>query len=352
MSELRQLNDESMQSVVGRSGLTIDIESALSIAEIAYVDAGTMYWKNFSFTGINGGLVDNIRATVDSTDGTETLAAGFSDLAWLASVGYLDSTEADVAWALSQYSDGVGGYGKKYNDGDLVIHVTSTDFGINFNSPSPLNGVDQAANLLGIKNAIDFRLQTGDFGLRSTDGLVETSLSQNFSVKAYLGYLDIVLTNNGNGFHDTSVGYTPGKPKNIRLADSYIGVDVKFRVDDLDIDNTNNANNTIIPRAVTNPGLTLRNMRIHNERGFDTLGSFGFASVESKIGAAMDIVASTSDLAQNKPTYVDGQAIYDVNVKWDWDLPQISFGDTPTSIGAVYFTDFHINNTSLVISAH
>jgi len=50
--------------------------------------------------------------------------------------------------------------------------------------------------------------------------------------------------------------------------------------------------------------------------------------------------------------HVDGQAIYDINVAWDWDLPHVSFGDTGQSIGSVYFTDFHISDTSLVISAH
>mgnify|MGYP003627602050 FL=1 len=147
------------------------------------------------------------------------------------------------------------------------------------------------------------------------------------------------------------MGSTPGKPNNINLADSYIELDLKFRVDDLDVESTNNAMNRVIPRAVTNPGLTLKNMRIHNERGNDTLGSFGFASVEAKIGAATGILNQTDELIVPGETYVDGQAIYDVNIKWDWDLPDISFGDTGQTIGAVYFTDFQINNTSIVISA-
>ena len=135
------------------------------------------------------------------------------------------------------------------------------------------------------------------------------------------------------------------------LADSYIGLDLKFRVEDLDIDSTNNVSNPVVPLAVQNPYLTLRDMRIHNERGYDTLGSFGYASVKSKIGAASRILNSIDDI-QTKGTYVDGQAIYDINVVWDWDLPHISFGDTGKSIGKVYMTDFHISDTSLVISAH
>jgi len=350
-AELRMLDDSSMARVTGMAGLTIDIETMVTIGEIEYVDAGSMYWKDISLTGIGGGLVDNIRARVDSTDGTETIPVGFADMAMLADMGYLDASETDVAWAIAEYSDGSGGFGKQFGDGDAIIHVTSTDYGIDFSNPP--NPTDHAANLDAVKNAVDIHYQEGEFGLRSTDGSVETALSENFSVEAYLGYFDILLTNNGNGYHE---GATVGEPSSIRVGDSYIGLDLKFRVEDLDIDRTNNATNTFIPRAVTNPGLTLRDMRIHNERGFDTLGSFGFASVESKIGAAKGILSGlhSNTMADNgnDVVEVDGQAIYDINVKWDWDLPHISFGDTGQSIGQVYFTDFHIDDTSIVISAH
>src|SRR5690606_6944307 len=104
-------------------------------------------------TGIGGGMVDNIRAKIDSTNGAETLATGFSDLAKLASMGYLDASETDIAWAMAEYADGTGGFGKQYNDGDLVIHVTSTDFGIDFTQPVPTNTADQETNLQAIKNA-------------------------------------------------------------------------------------------------------------------------------------------------------------------------------------------------------
>ena len=352
-AELILLSESSLSKVTGQSGLTIDIETEVTIGEVEYVDAGSLYWKDYSLTGIGGGLVDNIRATIDSTDGTETLHSGWSDFAMLANMGYLDASDADVAWAIAEYDDGNGKFGKQYNDGDLVIHVTSTDFGIDFTLPAPTNAAGQATNLVAAKNAVDFHLQQGDFGLRSSDGSTETSLTRNFSVEAYLGYLDIILRNNGNGYTNTGMSAAPGKPNNINLADSYIELDLKFRVEDLDVDSTNNAMNRTIPRAVTNPYLTLRDMRIHNERGNDTLGSFGFASVEAKIGAATGILNQADKLPDDSiSTFVDGQAIYDINVKWDWDLPRVSFGDTGQSIGGVYFTDFHINNTSIVISAN
>jgi len=347
-AELQWLDESSLSKVVGKAGLTIDIESKLEIAEVEYVDAGSMYWTDYSLTGIGGGLMDNVRATVDSSDGIETLDVGFSDVARLASMGYLDATETDVAWALTEYNDGAGGFGKKQNDGDLVIHVTSQDFGIDFSVPA--NAADQVTNMQAMKNAVDFHIQQGDFGIRSSDKLTQTSITRNFSVEGYLGYFDILLRNNGDDFHATSS--TPGdvgKPQNIEIADSYIELDLKFRVEDLDVDNTN----TIDPVLgfVTSPGLTLRDMRIHNERGDDTLGSFGYASFQSKIAAASGILASIGEFSATN-IHVDGQAIYDINIQMDWDLPHISFGDTGKSIGEVYFTDLVFYNTSLVISAH
>lgn len=345
-AELTYLSDDSLSKVTGRAGLTIDIETEVTIGEIEYVDAGSMVWKDISLTGIGGGMVDNIRAKVDSAGSGETLATGFSDYAMLANMGYLDATETDVAWAISEYSDGSGGFGKQYDSGDLLIHVTSTDLGgIDFTQPG--NPADHATNLENLKNAVDLHYQEGEFGLRSSDGLTETALSRNFSVQAFLGYYDILMKNNGNGM--TVSDGTGGKPDNIRLLDSYIGMDLKFRIEDLDIDQTNNATNTFVPREVTTPGLTLRDMRIHNERGKDTEGSFGFASLESKIGAASDILHINND---GTVSYVDGMATYDINVRMDWDLPHISFGDTGTSIGKVWLTDFNIGNTSLVLSAH
>ena len=348
--ELKLIDDESLDRIVARAGLTIDIETQVTIGEIEYVDAGSMYWKDISLTGIGGGLVDNLRAKVDATDGTETIPVGFAEVAMYADMGFFDATETDVAWAIAEYADGSGGYGKQFGNGDAVIHVTSVDMGVDINN-APTSAAEQAANLLSYKSAVDLHYQEGEFGIRSTDGLMETTISSNFSVQAYLGYLDIILKNNGNGLRDTS---SAGEPSNIKIADSYIGLDLKFRVDDLDIDNTQNATNTFVPRAVTNPGLTLRDMRIHNERGYDTLGSFGFASIESKIAAASHIMPliNNMDPSLGASQLVDGQAVYDINVKWDWDLPHISFGDTGQSIGKVYFTDFQIHDTSIVFSAH
>jgi hypothetical protein len=189
-AELRPLDNESMSAITGRAGLTIDIESELTIAEREYVDAGSMYWRDFRLGGIGGGRMDNIRARVDITDGTETLLSGFSDAAMLADLGYLDAAETDVAWAIAEYSDGFGNYGKQYGDGDLLIHVSSTDYGMGIPS-APIPG-DEAVNLDAFKHAVDFNLEIGSIGLQSSDDLVETDLSRNFRsvfrLPRYLNY--------------------------------------------------------------------------------------------------------------------------------------------------------------------
>ena len=291
-AELQPLDEGALKDIRGQAGLTIDIETKYTIGEFEYVDAGSLFIRDISFGGIDGGYVDNLRARIDITDGNERLLAGFADMAMLAAMGKLDSSETDVAWAISNYTDaGTGEIGQQFGDGDLLIHVSSVDYGLDLFSPS--NPADYVANLEATKNAVDLKITEGELGLRSSDGSVETILTSNLSIEAYLGYLDILVTNRGNGFHEGKTGST-GEPGGIQIGDSYISIDAKFRVEDLDVDNTNNATNTFISRNVTNPYLTLRDMRIHNERGQDTLGSFGYASVEQKIGAASGVNALLS----------------------------------------------------------
>lgn len=349
LAELKLLNEDSLAKVTAQAGLTIDIETKYTLGELRYVDGGSMWWRNMSFTGIDGGMVDNIRVNVDIANAGESLHTGFSDIAFYASLGAFDTNDADVAWAMSYYDDGNGGYGKTYGDGDAVFHITSQDFGFDRNTLNLFD--DPQVNLQRYKDAIDFKLTIADFGLQSSDETMETSLTQNFSMEAYLGYVDLVYKNLGNGFHQTSAA---GEPMGIRIGDSWIGYDLKFRVEDLDVQNTNQATNTWLDRDLTTSLLTLRDMRIHNERGADTLGSFGFASFESKTAAATDILNTLDTMVESGMTNLstDGMAIYDINVRMDWDLPHISFGDSGVSIGEVYYTDLQIYDTSLVISAH
>jgi hypothetical protein len=350
-AEFRVLSEEALSGVTAQAGLTIDLETKYTLGELEYVDGGSMFWRDISFQGINTDYVDNIRATVDIASPGEVLQKGFSDVVMLASIGVLDATEPDVAWAIANYDQGGGEYGEVFEDGDLVIHVTSQDFGLDRNNLGA-SLVDQVQNLENFKNAIDFHFTEEQFGLRSSDDSVETVLTGTMSMQGYLGYLDIVYKNRGNGFHST--GMYDGKPNSIRIGNSWMGFDLGFRIEDLDIDSTNQATNTWLDRSVTNSLLVIKDMRIHNERGRDSEGSFGFASFESKTAAATDILASVDRMAESAMTVtnnIDGMTIYDIEAHMDWDLPHISFGQDNVTIGEVYYTDLIIHS-SLVISAH
>ncbi len=351
-AELKLLSESALGEVTAQAGLTIDLETKWTMAEFEYVDGGSMFWRDLSFSGINTDYVDNIRATVDVAGAGEVLHTGFSDIAELASRGVMDPTDPDVMWAKAQYDQGGGDFGKAYEDGDLVIHVTSQDFGLDRNDLSNWL-VDPTDNLRKFKDAIDFHYQEREFGLRSSDKATETVWTRNFSMQAYLGYLDLVYKNRGNGFHDTAPLGT--QPKAIKLGDSWMGFNVAFRVEDLDVENTNQSGNHWLNNSVTSSMLVIKDMRIHNERGADTEGSFGFATFESKTAAAREVLHTLDDmLASNMAKMKDnnGVAIYEINARMDWDLPHISFGRQNISIGEVYYTDLVVHNTSLVISAH
>ena len=159
----------------------------------------------------------------------------------------------------------------------------------------------------------------------------------NVQMEGYIGPTDIIVRNNGDGQSRTL-------PSGVNIGDSEIEIDANFRVTDLDF--SWDAADVLI--LFNFAGVQINDLQIHNTRGNDTVGHFGFASAKAKIASASGI--KNSDI--NTSTPVDGIAIYDVELRMDMDIGAISFGDTGTSIGSVYFTDLVVDNTSLVVSAH
>jgi hypothetical protein len=84
--------------------------------------------------------------------------------------------------------------------------------------------------------------------------------------------------------------------------------------------------------------------------------SFGFAHSKRDIYAVKDSVLNLATVfghagTTNNPVgYVDGIAI-NTRFKGDIDIGALSFGDTGTSIGAIYLTDV-TSTTNWTISAH
>lgn len=335
-ADLKQLNDHTLSKMTGQSGITIDLEAMVSVGEIAYKDGGYLTLENLQLSGVGGAALDNMRITIDVANQGEVLTHGFSNYASFANAGLLSASNADTAWAMSEYDQGSGEYGNIYNDGDLVLHLEAGDTGIS-NTASLANNLQSANQAIDFKLMLDsLNLADSNYNLGTYSSATKTTLLSNISMEGYLGPADIVIRNNGNAKTNTL-------PSGVSVGDSVIEIDANFRVTDLDF--TWDVADVILLFNLA--GVQLNDMKIHNTRGADTLGHFGFASVQAKIASASGI--KNTQIGQ--PT-VDGIAIYDVDLRMDLDMPHISFGNSGKSIGEVYFTDFVFSNTSLIVSAH
>lgn len=323
-AELRTLDDQSLSAVSGQSGITIELEAKIEIGEIAYQDQGFLLVRDLFLGGVGGTALDNILMTVDVAGNNEVLHRGFSRVAEWADQGLVDVSNADVADAVAKYSQGGGQYGEVFNDGDLVVHIDATDPGV-----LATNTSDQ--NLDAYTTSTDFELTVGSVeyakstyapGSATTTG---SSMFSNISMQGYLGPTDIIVRNGTGAFTDIASG-------DMSVSDSRVEVDAHFRVSDLDMDWDNGDLILLFNFA----GLKLRDLSIHNTRGLDTLGKFGFASASAKIAEGV-----------SNHTGQTGLAIYDVDLRMDIDMPHVQFGSAP-SIGEVYFTDFVIQSDLLV----
>ncbi len=336
-AELQSLGDSEMSQLRGQGGITIELETALNIGQISYKDQGYLNINNLELTDIDGSSLDNIKIDFDLAGKDEILARGFSEYAQYAAAGLLDASDADVAAAISQYSvsdgsGGVAGYGERFNSGDMVIHISPTSPGLDLSASG--DSAKQASNLAALNNSIDFKLTVDSVDIADSTysydtgtSLNSTTLFSNISMEGQIGPVDLIFRNNGNLKNNTWANGT-------MVSDSSLEIDAHFKVTDLDV----SWDVASIIMLFNFAAVGIENMRIHNERGADTLGHFGFASASAKLAA------STTASGQ------DGLAIYDVEFRADLDMPTVKIGGT--SIGEVYFTDFVISNTNMVVYGH
>lgn len=336
-AELQTLDDVELSQMRGQGGITIELETALQIGQISYKDQGHLNINNLALTDIDGSSLDNIKIDFDLAGQDEILARGFSEYAQYAAAGLLDASDADVAAAISRYSvsnsaGGVDGYGERFNSGDMVIHISPTSPGLDYSAPG--DAAKQASNLDALSQSIDFKLTVDSieiadstYNYETGTSLNSTTLLSNIAMEGYIGPVDLVFRNNGDAkTHTLANGAV--------VSGSALEVDAHFKVTDLDF--SWDVADIILLFNLAAVGI--ENMRIHNERGADTLGHFGFASASAKLAAA------TTAGGQ------DGLAIYDVEFRADLDMPIVKVGGT--NIGEVYFTDFVISNTDLVVYGH
>ncbi|MCP5163282.1 MAG: hypothetical protein H6999_06315 [Hahellaceae bacterium] len=324
-ADLKPLSNETLGSVTGQAGITVELETKVNVGEFRYRDDGFLFARNIALGDADGSALDNLQLTMDIAGDNEVLHHGFSKMAMWADQGLLDSNNADVAYAISQYQQGAN-FGKTFNNGDLVIHLDALNPGI-------INGGNQADNLNAARTAIDFGLNIDAVGLTDSgystgSATQQTLMFENIRMQGYLGPTDLVIRNAGNAQGTTLAnGMTVG--------DSRLEFDTHFEVSDLDFDW--NVGDLIL--LFNFAGIQLENMRIHNSRGNDTLGHFGYASATAKIAQGTSAGTGKS-----------GMAIYDVEAHMDIDMPIVRIGGI--SIGQVDFTDFVISNTTMLVYGH
>jgi len=394
-AELKALDDSAMGELTGQAGLTIDIETKWSIGEFAYKDGGSVLFQNITMGGSTstananggaGGMLDNIRLNLDVADGVEDLHYGFSEITDLANVLRDDFTNVDATIGAVADNDmsivGRANLNGKIvaGDGDLVIHIDATDhlaaaggFEAVRAGLSPviadLTTVDLATLVPYVHAAVDFGYSIGAIKLASSDYVVgsgakttggyegteaydpagsgvatSTTLISDLSIQGYLGPVDIRIENHGNDFGGAfqagAINADAGDANSKILWDTYVDVT------DLDV-------------YIDIAGVKIENLKINNKRGdvtnIDNLQSFGFAHSKREIYAVKDNVldmhgAANANGGTNPQYYVDGIAI-NTQFKGDMEIGALSFGDTGTSIGELYFTDI-TSTTNWTISAH
>lgn len=322
-AEFRPLDDAALRGMTGQAGITVELQTELSMGKLAYQDQGYLSVNNVHLSGMNGGPLDNVRLKLDIAGQGEILPYGFSDLAYLGSKGTLSTSNPDVAAAMQQTavtdsSGNVIGYGKQLNGGDLAIRIDPTNIG------DPTNVNDYLT-------AIDFGLSIGSITVSSqaqgafTNG--GTNLFSNINIKGYLGPTDIIVHNNGDGEHASL-------PDGTKLGDSNVEFDTHFKITDMSL----NWDHSDVLLVFNLANVGIEGMTIDNSRGNDTAGSFGFAS------ASMKVARATTAAGQN------ALAIYDANFRADISMPVFRVGGV--NIGSVNFTDFVVDNTNLVVYGH
>jgi len=386
-AELKALDDSAMGELTGQAGLTIDIETKWSIGEFAYRDGGSVLFQDIQMGGSDhplygGEMLDNIRLNLDVADGVESLHYGFSEITELANTlrdnfGNVDTTIEAIATNVTAPIGRTPLNGQIVpGDGDLVIHIDATDHlaraggfdAVNAGvTPISLATVDLGTLIPIVHAAVDFGYSIGAIKLASSDYNIgsgaptagnhtsgetftgagqATTLISDLSINGFLGPVDIRIENNGDahGTYDAAGVFT-ASATDAGDAASKILWDTYVDVTDLDV-------------YIDIAGVKIENMQINNKRGntnnIDGDQSFGFAHSKREIFAVKDAVLDMSTgLAQtgaNVAYKTDGIAI-NTQFAGDMEIGALSFGDTETSIGELFFTDI-TSTTNWTISAH
>lgn len=311
MAEFKPLDDGTLAGVTGQAGVTVELETKVSVDRLSWIDEGAINVNGLRLSGQNDTVLDNMKVTIDIAGQDEVLEHGFSEIARRADAGLLSTSNADVADALAKYSV-AGEFGKQFNSGDLVIHLGAIDYG----DPAVLDDY---------LKAVDFELAVDSLTTSGSEGT--TSLFSNVLLQGYVGPTDLVVRNAGTDTRTLANGNT--------VSGSELQLDTHFEITNGSLDW--DAADLILIFNFAAVGI--EGLQIHNRRGNDTLGHFGMASATAKLSRG-------TSAASGK----EGLSVHDVEFRADIDMPTFRIG--PNSIGSVQFTDFAITDTTMMVYGH
>lgn len=311
-AEFRPMDDGALSGITGQAGVTIEMETKLNLDRLTWTDEGSLNVNGLRLSGQNDTVLDNMKLTIDIAGQDEVLEHGFSEIARRANAGQLDpNSNPDIADALATYNL-AGGFGKKFNDGDLVIHLGATNYG----DPTVLDDY---------LHSVDFELAVDSLTTSGTEG--STTLFSNVLLQGYVGPTDLIIRNGGSSTRTLANGNT--------VSGSELELDTHFEITNGHL-NWDAADLILIFNFAA---VGIEGLQIHNRRGNDTLGHFGMASATAKL-------AKGTSAASGK----EGLSVHDVEFRADIDMPVFRIG--PASIGSVQFTDFAITDTTMMVYGH
>jgi hypothetical protein len=332
--EISLSDAQSVVDAFGANALVSD--NALGSKE---VDAGT------------GAVTYNTDMTIGDKktfgDGDLLIHVSFKD-AWRKTA---TSSYTGITGLLSQNALGAVSFSDLVNSG-----AKSVDFNFSIDAIGLAASAVEAGDTIGAADVIS----SADASFDGTDADASTTvLLSNLSVNGYLGPVDIHIENKGNGFAQV-IGFDPATgpiiAQGVGNANSKINWNTYINITDLDI-------------YLDIAGVQISDLKINNTRGdvSDLEGNFAFGFAQSKQqiyavrnAAGLDQTALKAGLLAGD-TYTDAKDVLDtlgndgvaINTvfKGDMEIGALSFGDTGTSIGELYWTDIE-STTNWTISAH
>lgn len=292
---MEPMNDQQMGDVTGQSGVTIELDAAVSVGEIAYQDEGFLAISDVAVGGATVGddsvdtndRLDDLKMSIDvvGSGGIGDTANGAVGNQYLAAAA---DKKPNVEWTQSG-TTGEGSF-TQIEDGDLVIGLRSisgqpVDYGVSVGSVSLAKSGSTVGNLA------------------SSAG---TTLVSNLDMTGLLGPVDIVINENENMMDVNAYFNAQGS-----VTADFVGTSLNFELHNRRGDNSNSL--------------------VITDGSGNTVQETSFAHAQVDVGV-------DPNGAQDSAVTGDVLAVNINDFSGDLDLTDITMGDQP-SIGDVYMTD-------------